>query len=113
MIYTFFDSSYGYNTNVRLGKIYSLTERDTIRYLLEVHPDLIDKSIWIKIFIKKVKSYYKKLILCKKIQPRHIHLVLLGILSWNQIFYVIENDIDVNNNIIYLRHHQYLAPRIF
>ena len=113
MIYTFFDSSYGYNTNVRLGKIYYLKNKDTIRYLLEVHRDLIDKTFWMKIFIKKVKSYYKKIILCKKILTRHIHLVLLCILSWNQIFYVIENDIDVNNNIIYLRHRQYLAPKIF
>ena len=109
MIYTFFDSNHGYNCNVRLGKIYSFTSRDTLRYLLEVHRDIIDKSMWIKIFIKKVKSYYKKVIISKKIKPRHIHLVLLGILTWNQIFYVIENNIDVNNDIIYLRHYQYLA----
>ena len=113
MIYTFFDSNYGYNSNVRLGKIYSLTSRDTLRYLLEVHRDIIDKTFWMKIFIKKVKSYYKKRILCKKIKPRHIHLVLLGILNWNQIFYIIENNIDVNDNIIYLRHYRYLVPRIF
>jgi hypothetical protein len=90
MIYTFFESSYGYNMNVRLGKIYELGSRDTIRYLLEVHPDLIDKSYWIKMFIHKVKKYYRMRAICSRIRLEHIHNVQLGIQTWRQVFELIE-----------------------
>ena len=93
MIYTFFESSYGYNMNVRLGKIYELGSRDTIRYLLEVHPDLIDKSYWIKMFIHKVKKYYRRRAICSRIRPEHIQNVQLGIQTWRQVFELIEKNL--------------------
>ena len=93
MIYTFFESSYGYNMNVRLGKIYELGSRDTIRYLLDVHPDLIDKSYWIKMFIHKVKKYYRRRAICSRIRPEHIQNVQLGIQTWRQVFELIEKNL--------------------
>lgn len=88
----FFFSSYGYNSNVRIGKIYKLSSRETIRYLLTVHRDLIDKSFWIRQFISKVKIWSKKISLARKITSHHLILVKLGY-KWNQIFYMIENKI--------------------
>ena len=93
MIYTFFDSVHGYNICVRLGKIYDLECRDTIRYLLELHPDLIDKSFWIKMFIHKVKKYYRMRAICSRIRPEHIHNVQLGIQTWRQVFELIEKNL--------------------
>ena len=90
MIYTFFDSVHGYNICVRLGKIYELECRDTIRYLLQVHPDLIDKSFWIKMFIRKIKKYYRRRAICSRITPEHIENVQLGIQTWRQVFELIE-----------------------
>mgnify|MGYP001169541136 CR=1 FL=1 len=37
MYYCVFNSKYGYNSSVRLGKIYDLSCIDTKRYLLEVN----------------------------------------------------------------------------
>ena len=96
MYNTFFDSTYGYNSQIRLGKIYFFNNRNFVRYLLEVHRDLIDKGFWIRFFISKVKSWLYKLFIIKRITPHHIFLLNIGY-SWRQIF-----DMIKNNNTIYI-----------
>jgi hypothetical protein len=94
MYLTFFDSTYGYNNQVRLGKIYLFNNRYIVRFLLEVNRDLIDKRFWINFFIFKVKKWLQKLFIIKRISPHHILLLSIGY-SWRQIFSMIKN----NDNI--------------
>ena len=89
MIYAVFESSYGYNTSLRLGKLYQFTSMETIKYLLEVNPDIILLNHTFKKLIKKVKRWLlKKKIseeIRKKIKPHHLLELQLG-KTWRQIF---------------------------
>mgnify|MGYP001224815091 FL=1 len=83
--YAFFTSTYGYNTFVRIGKIYDLGSHNTVRFLLTIHRDLIDKSFWIRTFIRKIKPYLKKIILIKKLSFEDLFLYHTGLYTLNQI----------------------------
>ena len=89
MIYAVFESSYGYNTSLRLGKLYQFTSMKTIKYLLDVNPDVVLLNHTFKKFIKKVKIWLlKKKIteeIRKKIKPHHLLELQLG-KTWRQIF---------------------------
>ena len=89
MIYAVFESSYGYNTSLRLGKLYQFTSMKTIKYLLDVNPDVVLLNHTFKKFIEKVKIWLlKKKIteeIRKKIKPHHLLELQLG-KTWRQIF---------------------------
>jgi hypothetical protein len=89
MIYAVFESSYGYNTSLRLGKLYQFTSMETIKYLLDVNPDVVLLNHTFKKLIKKVKIWLlKKKIteeIRKKIKPHHLLELQLG-KTWRQIF---------------------------
>lgn len=89
MIYAVFESSYGYNTSLRLGKLYQFSSMKTIKYLLDVNPDVVLLNHTFKKFIKKVKIWLlKKKIteeIRKKIKPHHLLELQLG-KTWRQIF---------------------------
>ena len=94
-----FESIYGYNTSIRLGKIY-LISNEAARYLLEVNPDLIIINRKFNIFISNVKKKIKmdrdiKLIQ-KKFSPSHLFRMQLGE-STRKII----NEILGNNNSFY------------
>ena len=78
MIYAVFESSYGYNTSLRLGKLYQFTSMGTIKYLLEVNPDVILLNHTFKKLIKKVKKW-----LLKKKIIQEIRKKLNLIICWN------------------------------
>ena len=99
MIYAVFESSYGYNTSLRLGKLYQFTSMGTIKYLLEVNPDVILLNHTFKKLIKKVKKWLlkKKIIheIRKKIKPHHLLELQLG-KTWRQIF----NEVGIDTSIL-------------
>lgn len=51
-----FKSLYGYNSQIREGKIYNFS-REGLKYLLEVNLDLINLNFWFKLFSLKIKKY--------------------------------------------------------
>ena len=89
MIYAVFESSYGYNTSLRLGKLYKFTSVETIKYILEVNHDIILLNHTFKKLIKKVKIWLLKKKLTeeirKKIKPHHLLELQIG-KTWRQIF---------------------------
>ena len=77
-----FESTYGYNTSIRPGKIYFFQSNETVRYLLQVNPDLILLNRVFNIFIMNIKKKLKmnrdiKLIQ-KKFKPEHLFRIQLG-----------------------------------
>ena len=88
MIHAVFESSYGYNTTLRLGKIYVFTSLDSIKYLLEVNKDLILLNYQFNKFNKLARKYLKYKIamrmLKKKFNPIFLHEIQLG-KSWREI----------------------------
>lgn len=98
MIYAVFESSYGYNTSLRLGKLYQFTSMETIKYLLDVNPDVVLLNHTFKKFIKKIKIWLlKKKIteeIRKKIKPHHLLELQLG-KTWRQIFSEVGIDISI------------------
>ena len=98
MIYAVFESSYGYNTSLRLGKLYQFTSMETIKYLLDVNPDVVLLNHTFRKFIKKVKIWLlKKKItkeIRKKIKPHHLLELQLG-KTWRQIFSEVGIDISI------------------
>ena len=93
MYICFFDSYYGYNSLVRIDRLYTFNTRECVKYLLEVNRDLVDKSIWIRIFISKVKKYLRVLRILKKILPKHIRSIENGETHWNTIFHILDKSI--------------------
>ena len=93
MYICFFDSYYGYNPQVRVDRLYTFNTRECVKYLLEVNYDLVDKSIWIRIFISKVKKYLRVLRILKKILPKHIRSIENGEAHWNTIFHILDKSI--------------------
>tara|TARA_B100002019_G_scaffold282518_1_gene287840 strand:- start:24 stop:296 length:273 start_codon:yes stop_codon:yes gene_type:complete len=87
MYYVAFESIYGYNNNVRLGKIYELSCIDTKRYLLEVHPDLIELSFIFRKFSKHVKYFLKIKKAMKRFRIEHLFLVETGQATWRQLLF--------------------------
>ena len=101
MIYAVFESSYGYNSSFRLGKLYFFTSMDSIKYILEVNPDIILLNHTFNKLIKMVKRWLLKKktidLLRNKIKPRHLFEVQLG-KTWRQIFS--EIGIDISNLLL-------------
>ena len=101
MIYAVFESSYGYNSSLRLGKLYLFSSMETIKYLLEVNPDIILLNHTFNKLIRKVKRWIlkKKIIklLRKRIKPHHLLELQLG-KTWRQIFS--EIGIDYNDSLV-------------
>jgi len=87
MYYCVFESSYGYNSSVRLGKIYELSLIDTKRYLLEVHPDLIELSSIFRKFSKYVKYHLKLMRAIKRFRIHHLFLIETGQATWRQLLF--------------------------
>lgn len=87
MKYYAFESKYGYNSSVRLGKIYKFTSNETLKYILETNPDLIEISFIFKKFSQNVKYF----LLIKKIRKRfrieYIFLVETGQKTWRELLY--------------------------
>ena len=93
MIGVIFESSYGYNNSIRLGKLYIFTSLDTIKYLLSVNLDLIVLNYKFNQLIRIVKKYLHNKRVLKmirtKIKPAHIFEIQLG-KTWKQIFLELE-----------------------
>jgi len=57
MYYYAFESSYGYNSVVRLGKIYTFTSDESMMYLIDVNRDLKVLNHAFRVFTRCVKYY--------------------------------------------------------
>lgn len=81
-----FNSLYGYNTSVRLGKIYEISNL-TKKYLMETNLDLVELSF----IFKKFSLHVKRFLLVKKILSRfrieHLFLVETGQKTWRELLY--------------------------
>lgn len=93
MYICFFNSLYGYNPQVRVDRLYTFTTRLSVKYLLDINRDLIDKSIWIRFFIHKIKKYLRILKISKCITIKHIRSVELGQYHWRTIFDILDKSI--------------------
>jgi len=93
MYVCFFKSLYGYNSHARVDRIYTFTTRMTVKYLLEVNLDLIDKSMWLRLFINKIKKYLRVYKIARKITPDHIRSVEIGESHWTGIFLTLDKSI--------------------
>ena len=87
MYYCVFNSKYGYNSSVRLGKIYDLSCIDTKRYLLEVNPDLIELSFIFRKFSGYVKYFLKVKKAMKRFRIEYLFLVETGQATWRQLLF--------------------------
>ncbi len=93
MYVCFFESSYGYNPQVRIDRLYIFSSRISVHYLLDINQDLVDKSIWLRFFIHKLKKYLRKLKIARMITPAHIRSVEIGQTNWNTIFQLLDKTI--------------------
>ena len=93
MYVCFFESSYGYNAHVRVDRIYTFSTRISVHYLLDVNRDLVDKSMWLRFFIHKLKKYLRTLKIARKITPVHMRSVEIGQTNWNTIFQLLDKTI--------------------
>tara|TARA_A100001035_G_C27694465_1_gene459432 strand:- start:587 stop:859 length:273 start_codon:yes stop_codon:yes gene_type:complete len=87
MKYCAFESKYGYNSCIRLGKIYEFTGPETLIYILEVNPDLIELSYIFRKFSKKVKYFLKIKKIMKRFRIEYLFLVETGQATWRQLLY--------------------------
>lgn len=83
--YYVFESTRGYNTSVRLGKVYKFTSKETFTYILEVNPDIKCLNYYFHLFSLYVKKFLflkniKKYITLQNLLDRE-----LGITTINQI----------------------------
>ena len=85
-----FDSSFGYNTIVRLGKIYDFSP-ETMKYALEVNRDLkvlnhnfrvLSRCVKHYIFVKKIRRYFT---------PHHLFEIQIGIRTMRHTIEEIKN----------------------
>ena len=65
-----FKSLYGYNGQVREGKIYTFP-KECLKYLLEVNLDLVNLTFWFKLFSWKISNYLFLKYLSKKYKGIH------------------------------------------
>ena len=93
MYVCFFKSLYGYNSIVRVDRIYTFTTRESVKYLLDINLDLIDKSVWLRLFINKIKKYLRVYKIARKITPNHIRSVEIGETHWSDVFYLLDKSI--------------------
>lgn len=87
MHYFVFESINGYNGNVRLGRIYEISQIDTKRYLLEVYTDLIELSYIFRKFSRHVKYYLKIRRAMKRFRIEHLFLIEIGQSTWRQLLF--------------------------
>ena len=87
MKYYVFESSYGYNNSIRLGKIYQFTSSESMVYLLEVNHDLIELSHIFRKFSKHVKQYLYIIKAIKIFKVEHLYLVETGQATWRQLLF--------------------------
>jgi len=99
-----FESKFGYNSIIRLGKIYNINLQHYI-FLLHTHIDLIDYSYILNIFFKICKNKLKRKILITYITLEDIWNRELGITSINKIenkyYNLYFNYLSNKNNIYY------------
>ena len=93
MYVCFFESSYGYNSLVRIDRLYTFNTRETVKYLLEVNLDLVDKSVSLRLFINKIKKYLRQFAIARKINTGHIRSVEIGETHWTDIFHSLDKTI--------------------
>ena len=79
--YAVYESSYGYNTTTRLGKIYKFSCRGVAIYMCSVNPDLRDVSFWLRHFVRiaRYRSRLNKAI--RLITPKDLMERELGIIN--------------------------------
>lgn len=87
MKYYVFESSYGYNNNIRLGKIYKFTSSETMVYLLEVNPDLIELSFIFRKFSRNIKYFLKIKKAMKRFRIEYLFLIETGQATWRQLLF--------------------------
>lgn len=87
MKYYAFESNYGYNNTVRLGKIYEFTSNETMVYLLEVNHDLRELSFIFRKFSRYVKNYLYILKVRKRFRIEYLFLVETGQATWRQLLF--------------------------
>jgi hypothetical protein len=93
MYVCFFESLHGYNSQARVDRIYFFNTRETVKYLLDVNVDLIDKSMWLRFFIHKIKKYLRQFAIARKINAGHIRSVEIGETHWTTIFHSLDKSI--------------------
>ncbi len=84
-MYCVFESTYGYNSSIRLGKIYYFPSKETIVYLLEVNKDLVllnSKFRYFSLFIKRFLFYknIRKYITIDDLKKRELGLTTIDFL---------------------------------
>jgi len=94
MYYYAFDSSYGYNSTIRLGKIYTFSSKEYMIYLIDVDRDLKVINHAFRVFTRFVKQYLFLLKIKKFFTPQHLFLTQTGEKSITQIIMEITNQMS-------------------
>ena len=95
MYYYAFESSYGYNSLVRLGRIYTFTSEESMKYLIVINRDLKVLNHAFRVFTRYVKRYLSLHKIKKYFTPKHFFLIQRGEKSINQIINEIMNEIKL------------------
>ena len=88
-----FESSYGYNSIVRLGKIYTFTSEESMMYLIDVNRDLKVLNHAFRVFTRYVKHHLILHKIKKYFTPKHLFLIQHGEKSIEQIINEIKSRI--------------------
>jgi hypothetical protein len=92
MLYQYaFESSYGYNSHIRLGKIYSFQSKTEMVDLISVNRDLTVLNNSFQKFSRYVKIYLQLKNIHKYFTPKHIHQIEIGERSMTQVINKILN----------------------
>jgi len=85
MYYYAFDSSYGYNSVVRLGKIYTFTSKESMMYLIDINHDLKVINHAFRVFARHVKHHLFLHKIKKYFTPQHLFSIQIREKSIKQI----------------------------
>lgn len=80
-----FNSLYGYNSLIRIGRIYYFSPTESLVYLLQVNRDLILLNNTFYKFFRHCKYYIKLKRLTKYFTPNHLRSIELGEKTIKQI----------------------------
>lgn len=83
MKYFAFESCYGYNSIIRLGKLHQF-HLETVKYILETNPDLIVLNHHFKVLSRRVKDFLLIQKIRKYFTPFHLYEIQLGIRTMRQ-----------------------------
>ena len=75
MYYYAFESSYGYNSLVRLGRIYTFTSEESMKYLIIINRDLKVLNHAFRVFTRYVKHHLFLHKIKKYFTPKHLFLI--------------------------------------